>query len=58
MLSVDHARRGQTPENLRRLAMSTPHRRTRECFLALDDITQENSGTTRVAVHTGRPRRP
>jgi transposase len=34
MLSVDHARWGQTPEDLRRLAMSAPHPRTRERFLA------------------------
>ena len=54
MLSVDHARWSQTPEDLRRLAMSAPHRRTRERFLALYDITQESSGATRVAARTGR----
>ena len=54
MLSVDHARWGQTPEDLRRLAVSAPHWRTRERFLALYDITHEGSGATRVAARTGR----
>ena len=54
MLSVDHARWGQTPEDLRRLAMSAPHQRTRERFLALDDITQASRGATRVALRAGR----
>jgi len=53
MLFVDHARWGQTPEDLRRLATSAPHRRTRERFLALDDITQECCAT-HVATRTGR----
>ena len=54
MLSVDHARWGQTPEDLRRLATSAPHRRTRERFLALYDIRQESSGASRVALRAGR----
>jgi transposase len=54
MLSVDHARWGQTPEDLRRLAMSAPHWRTRERFLALHEIMQESSGATRVALRAGR----
>ncbi len=54
MLPVDHGRWGQTSEDLRRLAVSAPHRRTRERFLALYDITQESGGATRVAVRTGR----
>ena len=54
MLSVEHARWGQMPEDLRRLAMSAPHRRTRERFLALYDITQASSGATRVALRAGR----
>jgi hypothetical protein len=54
MLSVDHARWGQTPEDLRRLAMSAPHRRTRERFLALHEITQESRGATHVAMRAGR----
>jgi hypothetical protein len=54
MLSVGYARWGQTPEDLRRLAMSAPHRRTRERFLALYDITQASRGATQVAMRTGR----
>lgn len=53
MLHVDHARWGQTLEDLRRLAMSARHARTRERALALYEIAQE-SGATRVAVRTGR----
>ena len=53
MLRVDHARWGQTPADLRRLATSTPHPRTRERFLALYDITQE-SCATRIAERTRR----
>jgi hypothetical protein len=54
MLSVDHVRWGQTPEDLRRLAMGAPHRRTRERFLALYDIVQGSRGATRVAPRAGR----
>ncbi|MDQ5829439.1 MAG: helix-turn-helix domain-containing protein [Actinomycetota bacterium] len=54
MLSVEHARWGQTPEDLRRLAMSAPHRRTRERFLALYDIVQGSRGATCVALRAGR----
>jgi hypothetical protein len=54
MLFVDHARWGQTPEDLRRLATSAPHRRSRERFLALYEITQESSGASRVAMRAGR----
>jgi Helix-turn-helix domain len=54
MLFVDHARWGQTPGDLRRLAMIAAHARTRERFLALYEITQESSGATRVAARTGR----
>jgi hypothetical protein len=53
MLFIDHARWGQTPEDLRRLATSAPHRRTRERFLALYEITQEHCAT-HVATRTGR----
>ena len=53
MLRVDPARWGQTPADLRRLATSAPHRRTRERFLALYEITQE-SCATRVAERTHR----
>ena len=53
MLRVDHARWGQTPADLRRLATSAPHPRTRERFLALYEITQE-SCATRIAERTHR----
>ncbi len=54
MLSVDHARWSQTPEDLRQLATSAPHRRTRERFLALYDITQASRGATQEAMRMGR----
>ena len=53
MLRVESARWGQTPADLRRLATSAPHPRTRERFLALYEITQE-SCATRVAARTRR----
>ena len=53
MLSVEYARWGQTPEDLRQLATSAPHPRTRERFLALYEIT-EDSCATRVASCTRR----
>ena len=53
MLRVEYAHWGQSPEDLRRLAMSAPHARTRERALALYDIAQ-GSCATRVAARTGR----
>jgi hypothetical protein len=53
MLRVESARWGQTPADLRRLAMSASHSRTRERFLALYEITQE-SCATRVAAQARR----
>src|SRR3954454_10946128 len=53
MLRVDYARWGQTPEDLRHLALIAPHARTRERALALVDITQ-HSCATQVAGRTGR----
>ena len=53
MLRVDCARWGQTPEDLRQLALSAPHARTRERALALFDITQHRCAT-QVAGRTGR----
>ena len=44
---------GQTPADLRELAMSASHLRTRERFLALYEITQE-SCATRVAAQARR----
>jgi transposase len=53
MLRVDYARWGQTPEDLRQLATSAAHQRTRERFLALYEVTQA-SCATRVAGRTRR----
>jgi len=53
VLRVDYARWGQTPEDLRHLALSAPHARTRERALALFDITQHRCAT-QVAMRTGR----
>jgi transposase len=53
MLRVEYARWDQTPADLRELAMSASHPRTRERFLALYEITQE-SCATRVAERTRR----
>ena len=53
MIRVDCARWGQTPADLRHLALSAPHARTRERALALFDITQ-HSCATQVAGRTGR----
>ncbi len=53
MIRVDCARWRQTPEDLRHLALSAPHARTRERALALFDITQR-SCATQVALRTGR----
>jgi transposase len=53
MLRVDPARWDQTPADLRELAMSASHPRTRERFLALYEITQE-SCATRVAAQARR----
>ena len=53
VLRVDCARWGQTPEDLRHLALSAPHARTRERALALFDITPHRCAT-QVAVRTGR----
>ena len=53
MLRVEYAHWGQSPEDLRGLAMSAPHARTRERALALYEIAQ-GSCATRVAGRTGR----
>ncbi len=53
MIRVDCARWGQTPEDVRHLALSAPHARTRERALARFDITQR-SCATQVALRTGR----
>ena len=53
MLRVDYARWGQSPQDLRALALSAPHARTRERALALFEITQGRCAT-RLAERTGR----
>ena len=53
VLRVESARWGPSSEDLRHLAMSAPHARTRERALAIDEITQ-GSCATRVAARTGR----
>ena len=53
MLRVDHERWGQTLADLRRLALTAPHARSRERFLALHDIAQGDCAT-HVAARTGR----
>src|SRR3954452_2913358 len=53
ILSVDYDRWGQTPEDLRQLATSAAHQRTRERFLALYEVTQA-SCATQVAARTRR----
>ena len=53
VLRVEYAHWGQSPEDLRHVAMSAPHARTRERALALYEITQ-GSCATRVAERTGR----
>jgi transposase len=53
VLRVDHARWDQTPEDLRHLARSAPHARTRERALALYDSAR-GICATQVAARTGR----
>ena len=53
MLRVDHQRWDQTRADLRRLALTATHGRTRERFLALHDMAQ-GAGATQVAGRTGR----
>ncbi len=53
MLRVDYARWGQTPADLRHLALNAPHARTRERALALFDVTQHRCAT-QGAGRTGR----
>jgi hypothetical protein len=53
VLQVDHQRWGQTVADLRDLALSAAHPRSRERFLALHEIA-EGSCATAVAERTGR----
>src|SRR3569623_1923656 len=53
MLRVDHDRWGQTQTDLREMALNAMHARSRERFLALNDIA-EGACATQVAMRTGR----
>jgi Homeodomain-like domain len=53
VLHVDHQRWGQTVADLRDLALSAPHPRSRERFLALHEIADGSCATT-VGERTGR----
>jgi hypothetical protein len=53
VLRVDYERWGQTRADLRHLALSAAHARSRERFLALHDIA-EGACATQVAERTGR----
>ena len=53
MLHVDHERWGQTEGDLRDLALSAPHTRSRERFLALHEIARGGCASA-VAERTGR----
>jgi hypothetical protein len=53
VLRVDHQRWGQTVADLRDLALSAAHPRSRERFLALHEIAAGRCATA-VAEHTGR----
>ena len=53
MLRVDHGRWDQTVADLRHLALTAAHPRSRERFLALHEIAQGSCATV-VAERTGR----
>ena len=53
MLRVDHKRWNQTLADLRRLALTAAHDRSRERFLALHEVAQ-GACATEVAARTGR----
>lgn len=53
MLQVAYQRWEQSPEDLRLFAQEAPHRRTRERFLALYELTQ-GKNATQVAKQIGR----
>src|SRR3978361_419465 len=52
MLRVDYDRWGETPADLRHMALNAAHTRTRERMLALHDIAQ-GACATQVAERTG-----
>jgi len=53
MLHVDTSRWNQTPDDLRRLSLEAPHRRTRERFQALYQVAAGRSAF-RWSKETGR----
>lgn len=53
MLTVKYARWNQTPDDLRKLSLAAEHRRTRERFMALYEITQGSCSSV-VALIAGR----
>ena len=53
MLRIEYEKWGQTPDELRRLAVEADHARTRERFFALYQVTQGCSATA-WAQQTGR----
>lgn len=53
VLRIEHERWGQTQADLRHLALSAAHARSRERFLALHDVAQ-GACATQVAERTGR----
>jgi hypothetical protein len=53
MLRVEYEKWGQTPDDLRSVAIKAEHARTRERFLALYQVTQGYSATA-WAQQTGR----
>jgi transposase len=54
MVRVELARWGQTLEDLRRISVQAPHRRTRERFQALYLIASGRFNATTCAAHIGR----
>ena len=54
MVRVEMNRWGQTLDDLRRLALQAPHRRTRERFLALAQIADGTDNATTWAARYGR----
>lgn len=54
MIKLDLAKWNQTPEDLREAAMTAPHARTRERFLALYELTQQGRGASAMARRVGR----
>ena len=53
MLRVEHEKWGQSLGDLRRLALESPHKRSRERFMALYEVAR-GSNATQVAAATGR----